>query len=133
MKPRWWWLAFFALNVIVALIAIATPLLLEPVREQYVWWQWAYVPLLVLQSVGLFGYVFSRRVGFPRIWQFAFVISVPYALWGLYSPTLNATFAGRSAGFWVATIAFGLVLEVPMLIALFRYGFLSKDVWNRAT
>src|SRR5690242_994976 len=103
MKPRWWWLAFFALNVIVALIAIATPLLLEPVREQYVWWQWA------------------------------FVISVPYALWGLYSPTLNATFAGRSAGFWVATIAFALVLEVPMLIALFRYGFLSKDVWNRAT
>jgi len=133
MKPRWWWRMFFALRVIVALVVIVTPLLLEQVRERWVWWQWTYVALLTFQSLGLFGYVFSRRIGFPHIWQLAFVISVPYTIWNLYGPTLNPTLAGRSVGFWVAVIALGLVLEVPLLIALFRYGFRSKDVWNRAT
>jgi hypothetical protein len=130
MKPRWWWFVYFAFAAIVALVTIVTPLLLELVRERWVWWQWVYIPLIVFQMAGLFGYVFSRRIGFPRLWQFAFVVSVPYALWGSYSLTLNPTFAGRSVGFWVAIIAFGFVLNVPLLIALFRYGFRSKDIWN---
>src|SRR5689334_5242698 len=133
MRRRWFWVAFLVLAVVVALNAILTPLLLRPVREQYVWWQWAYIPLLVLQLVGLYGYVFARRIGIRRVWQVAFVISVPYAIWSVYSPTGNPTFSDRSATFWAATIAVGLIVEVPMLVGLFRYGFRSRDVWDSAT
>jgi hypothetical protein len=130
---RKWWKAYFFLALALTLVVLALPFLVDESRETP-WWEWMYVPLYVVQIVGLFGFVFWRRLGVPPVWQVVFLASIAYEIWDLFSmatdPDLKTT---DHAGFLMTMVAATLVLQVPMLVGLFLYGFRCKELWHGAT
>ena len=127
------WKAYFFLALALTLAGLAVPLFVDE-STKLAWWEWIYIPLYAVQIVGLFGFAFWRRVAIAPLWQFVFVASVVYEAWDLFSmatdPELKSTGHG---GFLAATVAVTLLLQVPMLIGLFLYGFRCKELWHSAT
>jgi hypothetical protein len=127
-KRRRWWQAYFVLVFVLTAVGLVLPLSLDDFPEM-VWWEWVYVPIYLIQVAGLYGFAFWRRIGIPRIWQYAFVASLAYAIWDLFG---IATETSGAELFVVFTIAGLVVLEAPMLLALFLYGFRCTDLWRPA-
>jgi hypothetical protein len=129
---RVWWKAYFFLAVALTVLVILFPLLVddEAVTD---WSEWWHVPLYVVQLVGLFGFAFWRRIAMPRFWQIAFIASVAYETYSFYSTVVETgfpTFFGNF--FFAAVIGVSLLLQAPLLIALFLYGFRCHDLWNHS-
>jgi hypothetical protein len=127
------WKAYFFLALTLTIAGLALPLFVDEGRELG-WWEWIYLPLYAVQIVGLFGFVYSRRLAIPPLWQFVFVASVIYEVWDLFSMAIAPELKGTGhTGFLVTNVAAALLLQVPMLIGLFLYGFRSKELWRGAT
>jgi hypothetical protein len=63
-----------------------------------------------------------------------FLVSVAYEAWSLFSMATDPELKGTDhAGFLVTNAAATLVLQLPMLIGLFLYGFRCKELWHGAT
>jgi hypothetical protein len=104
------------------------------VGEETAWWEWIYIPLYVIQLIGLFGFVFRRRLGVPPLWQVVFLASVAYEVWNWISMAGDPEVKSSAhVGFLITTVAATLVLQVPMLVGLFLYGFRCKALWHGAT
>ena len=131
---RKWWKAYFFLVLAMTAAGLALPLFVEKTRET-AWWEWVYVPLYVVQVIGLFGFVYLRRVGVPPIWQFVFLASVAYEIWDLFSMATDSGMQG--IGHERLLIAAALVasfgLHLPLLIGLYLYGFRCRQLWHSAT
>jgi hypothetical protein len=126
---RKWWKIYFFLALVLTFAEFVLLLFVDDGRT-LVWWEWAYVPLYTIQIVGLFGFVYRHRLAIPLLWKFAFVASVAYEVWELLSIATDPQLHGADqAIFFVATVAMGLALQVPMLLGLFLYGFRSKELW----
>ena len=130
---RKWWKAYFFLALALTVGGLALPLFVDEAREQALW-EWIYIPLYAVQIVGLFGFVYWRRLAIPPLWQFVFVASVVYAAWDLFSMATDPELKGNSyADLVFATAGLTLLFQVPMLIGLFLYGFRCKELWRGAT
>jgi len=130
---RKWWKVYFFLALALTVVGIAMPFFVDGGRD-LPWWDWIWAPLYAVQIVGLFGFVFWRRLAIPPLWQFVFVASVAYEIWNLFSTATDPELKDTGhAGLLVASVATALLLQVPMLIALYLYGFRSKELWRGAT
>lgn len=95
---------------------------------------WAALPLYVVQLVGLFGFVYARRIGWALLWRIVFAASVLELGWTLYLLFEDLPEAGES--FWPYASAAGVMslaiaaMMVPMLVALYRYGFRTPELWT---
>jgi len=126
------WQAYFFLALVLTVAGLALPFFIEASAET-AWWEWMYMPIYVVQLIGLFGFVFSRRLGIPPIWQAVFLISLAYEAWSLFSMATDPELNGTGYGFLVMTVATTLLLQLPMLVGLFLYGFRCKALWQGAT
>jgi hypothetical protein len=83
--------------------------------------------------VGLCGYAWGRAFGMPSFWRgwvvfqplwdvFIALVASPRG-WAQVVPDMEASSVGEEL--------FGLIVVVPLYIALFRYAFRSPDVWRR--
>src|SRR5262245_8882410 len=126
------WQAYFFLALVLTIGGLALPFFIEASAET-AWWEWMYMPIYVVQLIGLFGFVFWRRLGIPPIWQAVFLISLAYEAWSLFSMATDPELNGTGYGFLVMTVATTLLLQLPMLIGLFLYGFRCKELWQGAT
>jgi hypothetical protein len=130
---RRWWKAYFVFALLLTIGAFALPFVVKGGAEMP-WWHWVYVPLYIAQLVGLFGFVFWRRIGVPPLWKLVFLGSVAYTASNLLSmATLPGIASTEHGGFLIAGVVANLVLQVPMLIGLFLYGFRCKELWHGAT
>src|SRR3954463_14830160 len=122
MGPRrWYWkLYFFAMT---ALTAVAIAFVVVPPSESTDYdllVDWAALPLYIVQLVGLFGFVYARRVGWALLWRIVFAASVAELLWTIYS--LLGDVPDTDLSYWsaVGMIALAIVaMMVPMLVALY--------------
>ena len=126
------WQAYFFLALVLTVAGLTLPFFIEASAET-AWWEWMYIPIYVVQLIGLFGFVFSRRLGIPPIWQAVFLISLAYEAWSLFSMATDPELNGTGYGFLVMTVATTLLLQLPMLVGLFLYGFRCKELWQGAT
>ncbi len=89
--------------------------------------------------VGLCGYAYARRVGSARFWRawapaqvawdlFFILVATPLG-WAGELPDSEPESGGES----LSTIALSLTLLAPLWLALFRYGYRSQALWDRAT
>jgi hypothetical protein len=124
---RIWWKAYFFVFLALTLVGLASPLFIEGGR-QLQWWEWLLFPLFVIQIVGLFGFVYWRRLGIPLLWQVVFLISVANEVWDLVSITTDPELKDDSF-----LVGAALFLQIRMLIGLFLYAFRCKRLWHRAT
>jgi hypothetical protein len=130
---RWYWKAYFVVMTALTLVAIAFAFFPPSESTDYdLLVDWAAVPLYIVQLVGLFGFVYSRRIVRPMLWRLVFVASVIELLWTLYSLLADLTDAAESYWSVLGVISLAIVaMTVPMLIALYRYGFRSPELWAR--
>jgi hypothetical protein len=130
---RIWWKAYFFLALALTIGGVGLALFFGEGKET-AWWERIYIPLYVIQIIGLFGFVFSRRLGVAALWQLVFLASVAHEAWNLSSMASDSELRGSAhAGLLLSTIAASLVLQLPMLIGLFLYGFRCKGLWHGAS
>jgi hypothetical protein len=129
---RLWWKAYFFLMLVLTVIGIGfAPFFLEsPERD---WWDWIFIPMYCLQLVGLFGFAYWRPIAVPLIWRATFAVSIPYEVWNMASLILED---GPSHGLMIFMIGVAiamLLIQGPLFIAIYRYGFKCKELWHGAT
>jgi hypothetical protein len=130
---RKWWKAYFFLALALTIGGVGAAFVFEDSGET-AWWERIYIPLYIIQIVGLFGFVFWRRLGVAPVWQLVFLVSIAYEAWNLFSMASDPDLKGSAhAGFLLTTVVVSLVLQLPMLIGLFFYGFRCKELWHGAT
>lgn len=132
MHRRWYWkvyLGVMAVLLIGASILIVHDLREQSARDQLV--QLASIPLYVAQLVGLFGFVYRRRIGSPLLWKLVLLASIAEVAWNGYE-TLNDTRDATSEqfGFFLlGIVAAATIVDLPLLIALYVYAFRSSALW----
>jgi hypothetical protein len=124
---RTWWKVYFLVILAPTILGIASRLFVEHDR-QLPWWEWLVIPLSVVQIVGLFGFVYWRRLVSPLLWQVVFLLSVANEVWDLVSISTDPEL--KDDTFFVGAVVF---LQIPLLIGLFLYGFRCKELWRGAT
>ena len=95
---------------------------------------------LVLSLVGLagyFGYAHARRIVGRGLWRGWAVLQPLWdASYTLIAGPLGWTNFEEGAGanevaYWIG-IAMGALIQLPIYLALFRYGYRSQALWKRA-
>lgn len=83
--------------------------------------------------LGLFGYAYARPFLRQRIWGVWLWLQplIDAASWIAASFGLGA-FAQPVGESWSAYIGIGVALSLPQYVALFRYGYRSQALWERA-
>ncbi len=85
------------------------------------------IVLEVAVVVGFFGFAYRKKVVTPSFWRLAIllylVVSVLLALQAVYMDQLDPKLV-------VAGTLMGIVLELPMIIALFLYSSRKHPVWS---
>jgi len=95
------------------------------------------IPLTIIGVMGLFGYAYKRRILKPDFWKYYFFVTVvwqfPYGFYFFKNEVELIEFMNQNpiAAIIIAVICFGICL--PAYIAIYLYGFRSKDLWDRDT
>jgi hypothetical protein len=90
------------------------------------------VPMYIVQLAGLFGFVYALRIGSELLWKWVFAAAVLEQVWAGYEMTMTmADSAGDDSLLVLGVIvaATGVVV-LPMLVALYIYGFRSPAIWR---
>lgn len=130
MNRRLFWKVYFFLAVVLTIGYFVAPHLIDDTTEMG-WLEWALIPLSAVQLLGLFGFAFERRVSVQGLWRLVFIASIAYEIWDWYSVMTMPDVVG--SGIFLIGIGVAVLLEIPMLIALFLYGFRSRELWRAAT
>ena len=94
--------------------------------------QWAGLPMYLVQLVGLFGFVYWRRIGSALLWKLVFAVTILDLLWQGYSFAIDAAgFTDTGTGVFVTMLVVVAAIFLPLLAALYLYAFRSDDVWAR--
>lgn len=127
---RNWWKAYFFFALAMTIGALSLPLWVEEFREM-TWWDWTAIPLSIVQLTGLFSFAWWRRLGVPLVWQAVFLVSVFHEGWALVSVANDPDLRNAGHEALIALQILGtLLLQGPLLIALFLYGFRCKKLWQ---
>lgn len=80
-----------------------------------------------LSLVGVFGYAYSKPLLQPRLWQLwlpiALLADIYFFGYEVLYPELDEPMSA------VAVIVFYAIFAVPQYVALYLYGFRSKELW----
>jgi hypothetical protein len=134
VKRRWYWKAYFFLSVLLVAVGIGVPVsFLDETTVPEMVAVWAALPLYVVQLVGLYGFIYWRRVGYARLWQLVFAATVIETGWSFYSMADDMPAPGLDTRFVVIMSLVGAALLAPLLVALFFYAFRSRELWAGAS
>ena len=134
MTWQYWWKIYFFFALVLTVLTIIALLFVDDVSTELGGWGWSDVPLYILQLVALFGLAFWRRIGSPKLWQLAFVATLAYEGWHLYEVASDDLgIPTDMLGLAISIIAITYLLQAPLWVGLYLYGFRCKDLWHGAT
>ena len=134
MTWQHWWKLYFFLALVLTVLTVITPLFVDDISTDLTWWRWSDVPLYIIQLVALFGLAFSRRVGFPKLWQLIFIATLIYEGWHMYEYASDwLSIPTDMLGLAISVVAITYLLQAPLWVGLYLYGFRCKDLWHGAT
>ncbi len=99
-------------------------------------WEFIETGLFLVALCGLFGYCWERRIVARLFWQVFLVVFLGWLLVYFFiipSPVRQASTAGLAEPTIIALVAVTALLHVPLVWALFAYGFRRGDIWERDT
>ncbi len=131
MTQRPWWKAYFFFAVIITAIGIAASFVFAD-EMAMIWPEYFFFVLYVIQIVGLFGFVYRRRIANPIIWQWVFLATVAYELWNVYQTATDTDPASSLPVLFAAIAIAAYLTQAPMWFGLFHYGFRCRELWQRA-
>jgi hypothetical protein len=85
--------------------------------------------LFIPSTIGLFGYVFSKKILNHRIWQVNFIV---YLFWGIayYYVTDIDLAQGMERTEYLVSQSVGWAISLPAYFALFQYARPSNPLWR---
>ena len=86
--------------------------------------------LLLIASVGLFGFCFLKKFLFPRFWLVFLVIYFVYGFVYIFITKVDVRL-GMSDVMFYASFVFGLVVSMPGYYALYAYGNSDNPIWSK--
>jgi hypothetical protein len=96
--------------------------------------EWMSLPMYIVQLIGLFGFIYWRRIGSSLLWKFVFGATVLELVWAVYEMAVETSpFPRDDLMFLLAMAVGGTVLLLPLLVALYIYAFRSQGLWVQAT
>lgn len=121
---------------LIAIFLLASWTLLDELTESSQFDLISFADQIFLFSgfVGVFGYSFRRRLFQPKFWRTLLPIVVVWDIWlGLDSFKEFHSVLNQDE-VWIAYMAlvFALVLIVPTYVALYLYGYRSRNIWERS-
>lgn len=78
------------------------------------------VPVKIVGVTGLFGFAYKRPIGTPAVWR----------AWMVVQPAWDVSY-GLMSGRELPLALLLFAIAYPAYVALFYYGFGSRDVWAR--
>lgn len=131
---RLWWL-YFAYLLLAGLAGAGS--YLSAIREANLSGASRALPLIATLLnlwgvVGLWAYLRSRRLGWSGLWQICLGLTVIQMIYtgSLFLRFFPSSLSAPGAGVSLLGLA-GLALGIPLLIALWRYAFLSPRIWSQ--
>jgi len=128
---RFWWRAYFFLMLVLTVIGIGfVPFVFESSESS--WLDWVFYPLCLAQLAGLYGFVYSRPLAVPLVWRATLVATLIYEAWNMISTALEDVASPGLLAAMVGVSVSVLLLQAPMFVAIYRYGFKSGELWRGA-
>ena len=131
MHRRWYWKIYLLLW---AGLLVAGGCLMfyrwdetEPLDR---WTQLAAMPMYVVQIVGLYGFVYQRRIASPRVWMWVIGVTLLELIWTAYPIAVETEAFLAPDWFLVAWASVAITLSLPLLIGLCIYAFRSEQLWR---
>jgi hypothetical protein len=131
MHRRWYWKLYLGLMALFTAGVVGVSLYFwGEAASYYRVTDWLSLPVYVVQLVGLFGFVYGRRIASALLWKLVLAVTVLELAWGFYETVRDADpLAGGELPFLLALGAVGAVLYLPLVVALFIYAFRSPGLW----
>lgn len=86
--------------------------------------------LLILATIGLYGFTFLKQIFQPKFWSIFFFINLTF---GYISPLLfdSNFFIGLNKAQIVITLLLGTFISLPGYYGLFKYGRNENPIWSK--
>ncbi|MCM8857900.1 MAG: hypothetical protein LC541_20020 [Candidatus Thiodiazotropha sp.] len=126
-KRSIWWKIYFFVITTLSFLGMATFLVSNDVG----FIDYLELMLLIVATAGLFGFVFSRKVLFPKFWLPFLVV---YFVAGLFYESLSSVDMrqGMSDGEFYISIAIGYLMSIPAYYGIYMFGKADRHPWKNA-
>lgn len=116
------WKIYAILLLVVVLLGMTAAVTGE---EPLTKWELSDMPISIIGLIGVVAFAFKKAIFRPRFWKNWLVLSI---LWGF----LFWMFSSRDIfEYGIATGIIASILALPAYLALFLYGYRSKEIWNK--
>ena len=85
---------------------------------------------VVPATIGLFGYVFRKKILNPKFWNIFFFSYLSWSILYIFVSKADQQ-AGMSNNEYIITIIIGTTISIPAYLALFYYGRASCNIWRK--
>lgn len=126
VRRGWGWKVYFGIMVLLTMFGIFGYTLMENVGVAEI-----IGGILIVPAYSAFyGYVFSKRILFRKIWAVNFIIQL---FWGVsyYFVTKVDLSVGMDQQSFVIYQGIMWVISLPFYIGLYSYGFRSEQLWSK--
>ena len=121
-----WWKIYFV--VYMLLLVMSLPDLLLDAGTGV--WDFVYLPFLFAASLGLFGFVFMKRIFTAPVWLPVLVAVVGADILYPYLTDVDLS-AGMSETAYLVSAVIGWSLSIPNYVALYLYSKPGNPIWYR--
>ena len=133
MKRHWFWQYYFYFSILsFVLLYLGAPFFYEGWLSEAI--DWASLILEFFALVGVFGYVFLRRIGTSFFWKAIFIANlIDYSIF-VCSMIFDDVLVILEVPYFsylmiILIIIFTFIFSVPLWLTLYRYGFRCQDIW----
>jgi len=123
-KRSIWWKIYFVFITILSFLGMASYLTAE--NSGLV--DYLMFLIAIISTAGLFGFVFSKKVLFPKFWIPLLLISLVF---GLFYEALSSVDMrqGMTDDMFYISMAIGYILSLPAYYGIYQYGNANKHPW----
>lgn len=125
LKRSWLWKAYFIFIVIVILVSLLGYYYIENSGVT----EYVSIALLLPALIGMYGYVFSKKILSQPVWFYNFFIQLFWSVLYYFVTKIDLYGNMTKEAFWI-TQAIMWALSIPYYIALYRYGSKSHPIWK---
>lgn len=127
-KPQrsiWWKIYFFIISFLILLGL--NSFLLDPQAGIA---EYLSTAIWLLGTIGLFGYVFSKPIFYPKFWFHTLVACIAYSAIYYFITDVNLRMGADDFSFYIGQVI-GWVIYFPAFYGLYAYSKPEGPLWNK--
>lgn len=121
-----WWKIYFFIITILSALGYTVYLFSEASGIA----EYLSIVMFVIGAVGLYGYVFLRKIGWPVFWMVFLFVLIGYSILYYFVTDLELQGEMDDTTYYISN-AIGFLISIPWYFALFLYGRKSDPIWTK--